>query len=130
MKRKDKIITVVYFAVVAITIIILIWSTSIPSKAQTIEAVLGQLIKVYETEWPYEKLSDEARLYVRICFMENVYEYGNDCNSINDFFRLAFADDMRFNQVVLLVAYLNSQRNQLTFFYIYEDWLAQTKPIL
>ena len=130
MTRKTRIFNIVLLTIVAIAVIILIWST-MPSKAQAIETVPGQLIKVYETKIPYyEYLSDEGRKCIRICFVGQVYEYGNDCNTIEDFFRLAFKDDMRFNDVVLLVAYLNLQRNQLIFFYIYEDWLVHIKPTI
>ena len=67
MKRKEKILNTVLFTIIAIAVIILIWAT-MPSKAQTIEAVQRQLIKVYETQIPYyEYLSDGGRLYVRIC---------------------------------------------------------------
>ncbi len=128
MIQKNRTILVVVLIILA-TLVFLWFLTiiTLPVKAQTIEPVSSSLIKVYETGWPYEDLPDEARRNIRVCFLGQVYEYGNDCNTIEDFFRSAFADDMRFNQVVLLVAYLNLQRNQLIFFYMYEDWREQKK---
>ena len=131
MTRKDKIFNILCFAIVIIAIIVLIWSTyCIPSKAQAIETVPGQLIKVYETSLPYEDLPDETRKNIRMCFLGNVHEYRVSWNSIDAFFRLALADDTRFKGVVLLVAYLNLQRDQLIFFYIHKDWLVHIKLAL
>ncbi len=106
------------------------YAASTSSKAQAIETVPGQLIKVYETELPYEDLPDSTRRYIRICFLGDVHEYGVGWNSIEELFQVAlsYADDMRFDDVVLLVAYLNLQRNQLIFFYIHKDWLVHIKP--
>ncbi len=131
MKRKDKIFNIVLFTIIAIAVIVLIWST-MPSKAQAIETVPGQLIKVYETELPYEYLSDEGRKCIRICFLGNIHEYGVGWNSIEELFQvsLSYIDDKRFNEAVLLVAYLNLERDQLIFFYIYKDWLAHIKPAI
>ncbi len=45
MKKKDKIWNIILFTIIAIAVIILIWAT-IPSKAETIDIVSEQLIKV------------------------------------------------------------------------------------
>ncbi len=131
MKREDK-RRIIYFVILfGVLITLLAWSLLItPVKAQAIETVPGQLIKVYETELPYEFLSDDARRFIRICFLGQIYEYGNNWNTIDDFFRLALSNDEKFDEVVLLVAYLNLPRNQLIFFYIYKDWLASVIPII
>lgn len=121
--RGQKILIVAWVTVLAILIMGYLSFTS--AATQAIEATSEQLIKVYETELPYECLSDEARKSIRACFVDRVYKYGNDCNTIEDFFRLAFADDTEFNKVVLLVAYLNLRTSQLIFFYIYEDWFVR-----
>ena len=131
MKSKKRINNIAYFYILTIAVIMLIWLAKPgESKAQAIETTSGQLIKVYETELPYEYLSDVGRRSIRICFLGQVYEYGNTYNTIEDLFRLTFADDKRFNEVILLVAYLSLERNQLIFFYIYKDWLASAIPII
>jgi len=84
------------------------------------------LIKVYETSQSYRDISDEARRDIRMCFLGNVHEYGPGWNSINDLFQVALGlADNTLKEVVLLVAYLNFQRNQLIFFYIWKGWLLQ-----
>lgn len=125
MKIKRKIPWIIISLLIAV--VLLVWALpTTPSEVQAIETTSESLIKVYETKIPYyEYLSDRARRSIRICFLGQVYEYGNDYNAIDNFFRLAFADDTRFHQVFLLVAYLNLSRNQLIFFYIHKDWLAQ-----
>ena len=128
MMKKEKIWNIFLAAAIVAVIGFFMWfAATTSSKAQAIEAVSSQLIRVYETSLPYEDFSNETRKEIRICFLGNVHEYDM---GIDDLFRLAFADDIRFNKVILLIAYLNLQRNQLVFFYIWEGWLLQIKPAI
>lgn len=125
--KKEKIWNILLATAIIVVGFFMRYAVTTSSQAQAIETIPGQLIKVYETELPYENLSDETRKETRICFLGNVHEYDADWNSIEELFQvsLSYADDMRFNEAVLLVVYLNLQRDQLIFFYIYEEWLVQ-----